>query len=77
MWSRVFQLAQRTMLGGPFKNLEHVRRVHRKFSRGLLKKASAQNMGFVRVFQADSELHFSKSQLFSLFLTYDAKKKVN
>ena len=34
------------MLGGPFKYLKHVRQVHRKFSRGLWKKVSAQKMGF-------------------------------
>eukprot|EP00493_Phyllostaurus_siculus_P021948 UN22278 len=36
-------LTQRSRLSGPF---EHVRKVHRKFSRILFKKVSAQKMRF-------------------------------
>ena len=40
----IFLLTQRSRLGGPFRYLEHVRKVHKKFSRGLWKLVSAQNM---------------------------------
>ena len=49
------------MLGGPLRYLEHVRKVHRKFSRGLWKKKfQPKKWGFVRIFQPDFELHFFK-----------------
>ena len=41
-----FLLTQKVRLGVPLRYLEHVRKVHRKFSRGLWKKVSAQKMGF-------------------------------
>ena len=46
VWSRFFLLTQTARLSGPFRYLEHVRKVNRKFSRGLWKKVSAQKMGF-------------------------------
>ena len=41
----IFLLTQRARLSGPFRYLEHVRKVNKKFSRGLWKKVSAQKMG--------------------------------
>ena len=40
----IFLLTQRTRTGGPSRYLEHVRTVHWKFSRGIWKKVSTQNM---------------------------------
>ena len=65
----IFLLTQRNRLDGHFRYLAHVHKVSRKFSRGLWKKIWAQNIGFVRKFEPDFELHFSKSQLFSHLLT--------
>ena len=42
----IFLLTQTARLSGPFRYLEHVRKVNRKFSRGLWKKVSAPKMGF-------------------------------
>ena len=51
--------------------LERCRRPHRKFSRNTLKKKfQLKTCRFVRIFELDFELHFSKSQLFRIFLTY-------
>ena len=41
-----FLLTQKTSLNAPLRYLEHVRKVYRKFSRGLWKKVSAPKMGF-------------------------------
>ena len=46
VWPWFFLLAQRTMLGGPFKYLEHDRRMHRKFSRTTWKKSFARKTWF-------------------------------
>ena len=45
--------------------------VTENFLEPLEKKVAAQNMWFCQNILHDFELHFSKSQLFSLFLTYN------
>ena len=67
----IFLLTQRARLSGPSRYLERFHKVYRKFSRGIWKKFQLKIWGFIRIFQPDFELHFSKSQLFSLFLTYN------
>ena len=42
----LFVLTQRSRFSGPFKYLEHVRKVHRKFSWSLSKKVWSQKMRF-------------------------------
>ena len=42
----IFLLTQRSRLSGHSRYPEHVRKVHRKCSKGLWKKVSAQNMRF-------------------------------
>ena len=69
--SRFFLPTQRTRLIGPPRYPEHCRQAYRKFSRGIWKRVSAQNMKFSRNILPSCELHFSKSQLLSLFLTYN------
>ena len=67
-----FLLTQRFRLGGPFRYLEHVCKIHRKFSRGLWKKVSPQKMGVCQNIPTPFWApFFSKSQHFSLFLTYN------
>ena len=67
----IFLLTQSARLSGPSRYLERFHKVYRKFSRGIWKKFQLKIWGFIRIFQPDFELHFSKSQLFSLFLTYN------
>ena len=64
----IFLLTQTARLGGSLRYLEHVRKVNRKFSRGLWKKVSALKMGFcqniptwfwVSFFQNLNFFHFS------------------
>ena len=38
----IFLLTQKARLGGPFRYLEHIRKVHKKVSRGFSKKVFAQ-----------------------------------
>ena len=60
-----FLLTQRARLSGPYRYLEHVRKVNKKFSRGLWKKFSAQKMGFCQNISTRFwASFFSKSQLF-------------
>ena len=65
--SRFFLLTQRARLSGPFRYIEHVLKVNKKFSRGLWKQVSAQKWGFVRIFQPDFELHFFENLTFFTF----------
>ena len=56
-------LKKRTRLSGPFRYLEHARKVHRKFSRGLWKKVSAQKIGFWASFHPEKCWDFEKMKL--------------
>ena len=67
----LFLLTQRSRFLGPFKYLEHVRKVHIKCFRCLLQKFSAQNMGFCQNIPTPFQLHFFKIPIFSFFLTYN------
>ena len=58
-------------VSGPPRYLQRCRKAYRKFSRATWKKIAVQNMRFCQNILHDFELHFSKSQLFSLFLTYN------
>ena len=63
-----FLRTQRARLSGPFRYLEHVRKVNKKFSRGLWKKFQPKKKwGFVRISQLDFELHFFKISTFFTF----------
>ena len=65
-----FWLMQRARLSGPFRYLEHVRQVNRKFSRDLWKKSFSPKNGVLSEYSNPIlSFIFSKSQLFSLFLT--------
>ena len=50
----IFLLTQRARLGGPFRYLEHVRKVHRKVSRGPWKKFQPKKWGFVKKWSSKS-----------------------
>ena len=68
----IFLLTQRSRLGEPFRYLEHVRKVHRKVSRGFSKKVFAQKNEVLSEYSIlILSFIFKKSQLFSLFLTYN------
>ena len=49
------------MIGGPFKYLEHARKVHGKFSRGLKKDGSLQKVNF---FKLKMRLEYSEKMSF-------------
>ena len=63
----IFLLTQRSRLSEHFRYPEHVRKVHRKCSKSLWKKVSAQNMSFVRIFQPHFEFDFLKISTFFTF----------
>ena len=53
----IFLLTQKARLGGPFRYLEHVRKVRRMFLRGPSKRSFSPKQGGVRIFQTHFELH--------------------
>jgi len=63
----IFLLTQLARLGGLLRDLEHVRKVHRKCFSGLWKKFQSSNLDFVRIFLTDFELHFFKISTFFTF----------
>ena len=63
----IFLLTQRTRFGGPFKYLEHVRKVHRKFSTSLWKKVLLQKMRFCQNILTRFQASFYKISTFFTF----------
>ena len=68
----IFLLAQRYNLCKLFRYLEHARKVHRNVSRGFSKKVLLKKMRFCQnILSSFWASFFKKSELFSLFLTYN------
>ena len=68
----IFLLAQRYNLCELFRYLEHARKVHRNVSRGFSKKSFAQKNEVLSEYSIlILSFIFKKSQLLSLFLTYN------
>ena len=64
-------LTQRSRLSGPFRYLTRFHKVYRIFFRSIWKSFQMKTGSFVRIFQADFELHFFKFSIFTLFLIYN------
>ena len=64
-------LTQRSRLSGPFRYLTRFHKVYRIFFRSIWKSFQMKTGSFVRIFQADFDLHFFKFSIFTLFLIYN------
>ena len=69
----IFLMTQKPRLGGPLRYLEHVRKVYRKFSRGLWKNVSTQKMGFC-LFELISINPNDNEKIFVFFFTDHERK---
>ena len=62
-----FLQKQKSRLGGPFRYLDHVRKVHRKFLQAFEKKFLVQKMRFCQNIQTPSWASFYKISIFFTF----------
>ena len=67
----IFLPTQRTRLADLPDTFNVVVKLTENFLESLEKKVAVQNMRFCQNILHDFDLHFSKSQLFSFFLTYN------